>query len=263
MAAHANEPTGVDGVVLAGGVGRRFGRPKAGVHLGGETLVARAVSALVTRCDRVVVVARHDTTLPEVTVPIVHDAPGPHSALVGVLAGLRAVDAPLVAVLGCDVLAAPALLDRIIGEAGEAGQAGEESRVALDDHGLQPLCARYRRLDAITTAETMIDQGQLRLRPFAEALAAVPVRAHEGELRNVNTWIDGLAASLDVPAPTPEVVEAILDLTRIVAHGTERPNGPVASFLAGYLAATSSSDTDPLAAIREVTAAAESLIRGQ
>lgn len=257
MAAHPNEPTGIDGVVLAGGVGRRFGRPKAGVHLGSETLVARAVSALAAHCDRVVVVARHDTPLPEVAVPIVHDAPGPPSALAGILAGLRAVDAPLVAVLGCDVLAAPALLDRVV------GHAGEESRVALDDHGLQPLCGRYRRRDAITLAETMIDQGQLRLRPFAEALAAVPVRAHEGELRNVNTWIDGLAAALDVPAPSAEVVEAILDLTRIVAHGTERPNGPVASFLAGYLAATSSSDPDPLAAISEVTAAAESLIRGQ
>ncbi len=257
MAAHPDEPTGVDGVVLAGGVGRRFGRPKAGVHLGETTLVARAVSALAAHCDHVVVVARHDTPLPDVAVPIVHDAPGPQSALAGILAGLRAVDAPLVAVLGCDVLAAPGLLDRIL------GKSGQETRVALDDHGLQPLCGRYHRLDAITVAETMIGEGQLRLRPFAEALAAVPVRAHEGELRNVNTWIDGLAASLDVPAPSPEVVEAILDLTRIVAHGTERQNGPVASFLAGYLAAASSSDTDRLVAIREVTAAAESLIRGQ
>ena len=47
-----------DGCVLAGGAGRRFGRPKAGVRLGDRTLVERAVGALLPRCGRVVVVSR-------------------------------------------------------------------------------------------------------------------------------------------------------------------------------------------------------------
>src|SRR5437867_1512729 len=50
----------VDGLVLAGGRGRRLGRPKAGLVVARRTLVERAVDILVPRCDRVVVVGRAD-----------------------------------------------------------------------------------------------------------------------------------------------------------------------------------------------------------
>ena len=240
-----------DGVVLAGGRGRRFGRPKASVRIGHQTLVERAVDALRARCRRVVVVARFDTSLPTLDVPVVYDEPGPPSGLVGILSGLRVVDAPRVAVLGCDVLPAAPLLDRVLDPAGDG------NRAAADVHGLQPLCARYERRDAMAAAEAMLGRGELRLRAFTDALAVTAVPAQEGELRNVNTWIDGLAAALDVPAPSAEAVDAILDLTRVVAHGTERTNGPLASFLAGYLAARSG---DSLEAIRAVTDRAQQLI---
>jgi molybdopterin-guanine dinucleotide biosynthesis protein A len=241
-----------DGVVLAGGVGSRFGHPKATVRLGDRTLVERAVAALEGRCRRVVVVARSDTPLPAVTSPIVFDEPGAPSALRGIVSGLRAVTAPFVAVLGCDIVAAPSLLDRVI------NAESDDSRCAVDENGLQPLCARVRRDHAVAVADAMLANGELRLRSFAAALAVTPVPVEEGELRNVNTWIDGLAAALDVPAPSSAVVGDILDLTRIVAHGTERTNGPVASFLAGYLAAQTGGEA--AAAVRTAIAAAESLV---
>jgi len=46
------------GAVLAGGRSTRFGSDKALAVLGGETLLARAVSALRAQCDDVVVVGR-------------------------------------------------------------------------------------------------------------------------------------------------------------------------------------------------------------
>src|SRR5205823_2525511 len=54
----------LDGIVLAGGSGRRLGRPKATVELAGTTLVERAVAILRRQCPRGVVVPRVDVDWP-------------------------------------------------------------------------------------------------------------------------------------------------------------------------------------------------------
>ncbi|HEX6711829.1 MAG TPA: NTP transferase domain-containing protein, partial [Thermoleophilaceae bacterium] len=52
------------GVVLAGGLGRRMGAPKATAMLVGRPLIAYPLDALGAVTDRVVVVAKRDTELP-------------------------------------------------------------------------------------------------------------------------------------------------------------------------------------------------------
>lgn len=47
------------------------------------------------------------------------------------------------------------------------------------------------------------------------------------------SWLDRYAEALGVPALAAEDVDAILDLAREVAHGTERKNAPLATWLAG------------------------------
>ena len=68
----------------------------------------------------------------------------------------------------------------------------------------------------------------------------------------MDDWLDRFADVLEVPRLDPAEVGAILDMARVVAHGTERKNAPLAAFLAGRSAA------GPAAALAE----AERLLGG-
>ena len=66
---------------------------------------------------------------------------------------------------------------------------------------------------------------------------------------------DALAAHVGVPPLTPDEIESVLELASVAAHGTgERTAAPLASFLAGMLAAGSA---DRLAALGEMRRIAE------
>jgi molybdenum cofactor guanylyltransferase len=170
--------------VLAGGAGRRFGSPKAGVRLAGRTLVERAVDALLPRCGRVVVVSRADVPLPPLPVSVVLDRPGPDCPLLAVASGLAALDADDVLVLGCDLPLAGALLDRLI--AAPAGLAVAGARGGRS----QPLCARYPRLAALAACDRLLASGALAARGLPAALGAIAVEGDGDELLNVNTPSD-------------------------------------------------------------------------
>lgn len=61
-----------------------------------------------------------------------------------------------------------------------------------------------------------------------------------------------------------EAVGPILDLARVVAHGTERKNAPLASYLAGrYAAAREAEGIEPATALAEALAVAEALFGEQ
>lgn len=167
-----------DGLVLAGGAGTRFGRPKATVVLDGRTLVERAVDALSGRCSRVVVVGRREVPLP---VPSVEDRPGPGCPLNALATGLATVEADEVLVLACDLPWAAPVLDRL----------GPAPAVAVDPDGRwQPLCARYVRRPALGAADALLAEGNLRLMALLDVLGPAPVPATTAELRNVNIPAD-------------------------------------------------------------------------
>ena len=167
-----------DGLVLAGGSGRRFGRPKATARLDGETLVERAVAALAARCGRVVVVGRPEVPLP---VPFVADRPGPDCPLNALATGLAAVTADEVLVLACDLPAAGPVLDRL----------HTAPAVAVDPDGrAQPLCARYPRLAALAAADDLLSRRELRLLALLDRLAPSHVPATAAELHNVTVPAD-------------------------------------------------------------------------
>ena len=64
-------------------------------------------------------------------------------------------------------------------------------------------------------------------------------------------WLDLYAEALGVPPLAGEDIDAILDLAREVAHGTERKNAPLAAWLAGR------SDLPPAAALEAAKRALE------
>ena len=173
-----------DGCVLAGGSGRRLGRPKASVLLGGITLVERAVAMLSARCGTVVVVARPEVPLPALPVGVVHDRPGPGAPLVGLATGLAVLGADDVIVLGCDLPFAGPVLDALL--AAPAGAAV----VGTADGRLQPLCGRYPRRRALEACERLLAEGALAARDLAEAVGAAGVPAPRDALLNVNTAED-------------------------------------------------------------------------
>lgn len=60
---------------------------------------------------------------------------------------------------------------------------------------------------------------------------------------------------------SPEEEEAVLLLARLVAHGTDRRNAPLASFLAGWFSADRARNgVSPVQALAEATAIAEDLL---
>jgi molybdopterin-guanine dinucleotide biosynthesis protein A len=172
------------GAVLAGGPGRRLGRPKAGVTLAGRTLVERAVDALLARCDEVIVVSRPGIALPRLSVPVVHDRPGPDAPLTGIATALAALSAPDALVLACDLPLAGPLLDALAQlPPGTAAAGAERGR-------LQPLCARYPRERALAACERLLAAGALPAKGLLEALGAAAVEAPGDALLNVNAPAD-------------------------------------------------------------------------
>jgi molybdopterin-guanine dinucleotide biosynthesis protein A len=178
----ATPPQRLGGVVLAGGPGRRFGSPKAGVRLAGRTLVERAVATLAERCGGgVVVVSRPGVALPDLDVPVVFDRPGPDAPLVAVATGLAALDSEEALVLACDLpLAAPAV--DLLCEAPDG-----IAVCALDRSGRpQPLCARYPRAAALAACDRLLAAGALPVRGLLDAVQAAGVEAPGDALLNVN-----------------------------------------------------------------------------
>lgn len=94
------------GAVLVGGASRRMGRPKAFIEIAGQPMVGRVAAALVEAgADPVVAVGGPADQLEAVGLRHVPDRVPGAGPLGGIVTALRAVDAPAVAVLSCDLLA--------------------------------------------------------------------------------------------------------------------------------------------------------------
>lgn len=180
------------GLVLAGGAGRRLGRPKATVVVRGRTLGERAVELLAARCEPVVVVSRPDVPLPSLGVTVVFDRKGVRGPMNALATGLAAVETDDVLVLACDLPFTGPVLDRL-------AAAAPGSTVAARDERLQPLCARYPRLATLEACRKLSAQGVRRMTSLLLALDATSITVENDELFNVNTSADLDAARLRPP----------------------------------------------------------------
>jgi molybdopterin-guanine dinucleotide biosynthesis protein A len=163
---------GLTGVLLVGGVSRRFGSPKALAPLGGETLAERAWRCLGEACDERIAVgkASDGLTLP---FPVLDDGTEVRAPIAGVVAGLRAARHEVCVFLPVDCpLVTPRSLRRLGDEAGVC-QTG-------------PLPGAYPRA-ALPVLARRLSAGELALHAAVAELGLPTVELDPAELGNVNT----------------------------------------------------------------------------
>ena len=162
------------GAVLAGGLSSRFGSDKALAALGGQTLLARAVAALETQCDSVIVVGRGD----------MHDRPRPGMGpLGGINAALHhAASEGFSAVLTCGV---------------DCGGLGPDARAELAPAPAyvadQPVIGLWPASAAPALDAFLASDAKHSMRAFAAMIGARPVTL-SARTANINTREDLVSA---------------------------------------------------------------------
>lgn len=185
-------------IILSGGKSRRMGRPKAWLTLQGETLLHRVVRLASTAADPVVVVAAAGQALPELddSVILVRDPIPDLGPLQGLAAGLAALPPSLELAYAMAVDAPfldPAWIGRLVDLIGDHDAA--TPRIEERRH---PLASLYRVRPAREAAQSLLDEGGLRLTALVDRLRARDVSADElrlvdpglRSLRNLNTPAD-------------------------------------------------------------------------
>jgi molybdenum cofactor guanylyltransferase len=188
--------------ILAGGRATRLGRPKATAPLAGRPLISYPLLAATEAGLDTVVVAKRDSELPELDVPVLIEPDQPRHPLCGVLEAFRASSTPVLA-LGCDM---PFLNGELLAW---LASLPEPLVVAKTGRGLHPLLARYGPALA-----GPLEAGLRRRAPLQELVDSLNPRVlRQAELRrfgdplrlcfNVNTPQDLAEAErlLEVPGP--------------------------------------------------------------
>src|SRR5690349_527726 len=121
------------GAVLAGGAGMRLGGRKATIELAGRPLVSYPLVALREAGIEAVVVAKEETELPALEVPVVLEPATPRHPLLGIVTALRHAGGRPVLAVACDLpLLLPAMLAAL-------AAAPEPLVLAVPGGGPQPL----------------------------------------------------------------------------------------------------------------------------
>jgi len=182
----------VSGVVLAGGEGRRIGRPKHSIELGGMTLLERAVGALKKVVEEVVVAPGADGETIDASALGVAAATDNYAcggAAAGIEAALVAIRRDYALVAGCDMpFLDPGVL-RLV-----ASLAGEGDVVVPRCGGfLEPLCALYSR-DLRAMMAARLERGGFALRRMYDEVETIVVEFEPARAGltffNVNTSED-------------------------------------------------------------------------
>jgi molybdopterin-guanine dinucleotide biosynthesis protein A len=171
----------VIGAVLAGGAGSRLGRgSKAAVELAGRPLVSYPVAVLAAVCERVAVLCKPDTELPDLTgVERWEEPEHPRHPLTGISHALERAGEPVL-VCGADMpFVTPDACHSLL----TAASAGSVA-VAMAGGVLQPVFGVYAPvvLDALEAAEP-----DAALTATVEGLDPVRVALPPAIVRSVNT----------------------------------------------------------------------------
>jgi len=194
------------GFVLAGGKSSRMGsnRDKSFLDFHGQTMLDRALTVMAAVCDRVTIVgdpvkfAKYESMKNRSVVADIFAGCGP---LAGIHTALVHSSAALNLMLAVDMPFVPSELLAFLFAAAEEGENHAIVTVPRTSHGLQPLCAIYRR-DFSAAAEQALRAGKYKIdaafsgmstRVIEESELAV-AGFSERNFFNVNTPQDRLAA---------------------------------------------------------------------
>jgi molybdenum cofactor guanylyltransferase len=187
----------VIGAVLAGGAGRRLGRKKAVAPLRGRPLISYPLATLAAVCDRVAVVCKPGTTLPEIEGAERWDEPEePRHPLTGIVHALDRAGAPVL-VCGADMPFVTGDACRSL-LAAAAGSAGAPAAVAVAGGRLEPILGVYAPSALGDLRDAPRDSP---LTETVEALDPVRVALPPALVRSVNTPEELAAAEAALAAP--------------------------------------------------------------
>lgn len=167
------------GVVLAGGLGRRMGAPKATAPLAGRPLIDYPLAALRAVTERVVVVAKRDTELPD-GLERWDEPDDPRHPIAGIAHALERARGPIL-VCAADMPFVRADVLRLV--AGEL-RPDLEASVAFCEGRLEPLLAAYAPAALVPLRAAPPDEP---LRRTVESLMPVLVDVEPEVVFNVNT----------------------------------------------------------------------------
>lgn len=183
------------GALLAGGAGSRLAdrRGKPGALLAGRPLAAWPAAALAAVCERVAVVCKPDTELPDLPGVERWDEPAePRHPRTGIVHALERASGPvLVCAADMPFVTADALTSLLTA----AGSGGAPAAVAVADGRLQPVLGVYApaALDVLLAADTGAP-----LTATVEELSPVRVALPPALVRSVNTPEDLAAAAVEL-----------------------------------------------------------------
>jgi molybdopterin-guanine dinucleotide biosynthesis protein A len=173
----------VIGVVLAGGRGLRLGGSKPSAELLGRPLASYPAAALAGVCDRVAVVTKANTELPELPGTERWDEPDePRHPLTGILHALERAGGPVLVCAGDMPFVTSDALRTLLQAAGSGS--GAPAVVAVADGVLQPVLGLYApaALDALRVAP-----ADAPLTLTVESLDPARVALPPGLVRSVDT----------------------------------------------------------------------------
>jgi molybdopterin-guanine dinucleotide biosynthesis protein A len=251
----------LDSIIVAGGNAKRLGGiDKAMLPLSetGESLLVGVVDACPARV--IVVGPKRDIRRPATWVADEHQAGGPAA---GIWSGLAFVKTDYVFISAADQNLSADTVTRIC----EAAIGNDGAWAVRSDGTGQPLCAcvQTELLRKLLAPTQGINDSPIRL---LSTLNMVGVSVNPGQVTDFDTWTDitkAVKGSNQMDQVTQmwltrvgdilnvdhnEVpVQALLDLTREVAHGVERKSAPLTTFLLGYAAGKSSLTESELKAL--------------
>lgn len=246
------------------------GIDKAMLPLGknGDSLLAEVIAA----CPgKVLVVGKPRNLNLDVTwVSDLIEGGGPAA---GIWAGLAKVESEFVFITAADQQLTREVAEQIWQTAVANAQSADGAWAARLDGQGQPLlaCVKTDLIRDLLTQTQGVNASPLRL---MQQLNMLSVKVNDSDIKDVDTWADAvnLMKELEVSDVTPiwlaqvaailEIpesdipVNALLDLTREVAHNVERKSAPLTTFLIGL--AVGKTGTAPQELIDRVTAAVAS-----
>lgn len=199
MMADVKEKIGCGGkpmtaVVLAGGRGRRMRSDKAGLDVGGRTLLEHVLAQIEPYFDEILVSVSKGQSpeLPrraEGATPIslvVDDVPD-QGPIRGILAGLKVARNDACMVVACDI----ADIDIVLLQELARTACWSEITVPVGPSGLyEPLFAVYRK-SVVPAIQALLDRGERSLLPLFERCRTAVLQFDDpGRIRNLNTRSD-------------------------------------------------------------------------
>ncbi len=163
-------------IILAGGRNKRFGRNKALITIGGQSMIERVMERLTPLTERFLVVTAPDLPdFPAGKAEIIADLYPGFGPLGGIYTGLQASESPLNIVVACDMpFLNEELLNYMLGLSYEVDVIVPK----LENGMVEPLHAIYSR-SCLPEMKELLESNQLGVAPFLDNVRVRYVQPEE------------------------------------------------------------------------------------